>query len=77
MKLSFHAILMFINYVSSERTQFVVNRKSNYMVFQFPTFQDEQDAAIKGIYSTEGSRNQPPYDIDIQYYSKYIRKLSN
>lgn len=59
-----------MNSVSSENTQFVINRKSNYMIFQFPSFQDEHEAAIKSIYSTEGPRYQPPYDIDIQYYSE-------
>lgn len=74
MKQYFLAILLlFINLASSEKTQFVLNRKSNYMNFQFPSIQDEQEAARKGIYSIEGSRNQPPYDIDIQYYSEYMQ----
>lgn len=71
MKLYFLLILILSNYVSSDKAQLVVNRKSNFMVFQFPSLEDEHEAAIKGIYSTKGSRNQPPYDIDIQYYGEY------
>ncbi|KAL5283109.1 Y-e3.2 family protein [Megaselia abdita] len=68
MKHYFIVTLTIINYVLSDNTQFVVNRKSKYMVFQFPNFQYEHEAVIKGLYNTDGARDQLPYDIDIQYF---------
>lgn len=53
-------------------SKLVINRKSNYMEFQFPSVRDEREAAAKGIFSIYGPRNQPPYDIDIQYFSKNL-----
>uniref|UniRef100_T1G9Y6 Bee-milk protein n=1 Tax=Megaselia scalaris TaxID=36166 RepID=T1G9Y6_MEGSC len=46
------------------------------MEFQFPSVRDEREAAAKGIFSIYGPRNQPPYDIDIQYFKndKLIRR---
>lgn len=71
MNLAFYPILLLINAVLCQETKFAVNYKFNALEFQFPNQQDEQEAFRKGIYSSNGIRNQPLYDIDIQYYSEF------